>query len=238
MSEQAASDRPYLPGSSRGWMMRFYDPMSRLLGQPRIHRELVDAAGLRPGQQVLEIGCGTGGLLRVVQRRSPGVVAAGLDPDPDALDRARRKLGPSVRLDRGFADVLPQPDASVDHVLSSFMWHHLGVADRPAVLGEIMRVLRPGGRLHLVDISGTGWMHHLLSLRRGRGHGGHGQEGHGHGGHGHGEHGHGEPELELAFDGHEELCEQLRRAGFTDVTATGRDSAAFGRVTFYRATRP
>src|SRR5262249_17731511 len=77
-----------------------------------------------------------------------------LDPDARALDRARRKgerAGLKVRLDRGFADELPYRDAEFDCVLSSFMFHHLGGSDKARMLGEVRRVLKPGGSLHLLD---------------------------------------------------------------------------------------
>jgi ubiquinone/menaquinone biosynthesis C-methylase UbiE len=197
-------------------LLPLYDTLTRLSGLSRVHSELVRRADLQAGQRVLEIGCGTGRLLRLVRRRYPGVDLAGLDPDPDALDRARRTLagpGPLVRLDRGFADALPYPDGGTDRVLSSYMWHHLDPADRSRALREIRRVLRAGGSLHLVDMSGSGPVHGRLARRAH------------HGGHAHG---HDRPQV---------LEAQLREAGFGEVTATERRSLRLGRHTFYRAAR-
>lgn len=154
----APTAREYLPPMGRTWLLPAYDPLSRLLGAGRLHRRLLDQAALRPGTRVLEIGCGTGNLLLLAQRLTPGVVTTGIDPDRAALARARRKArrrGLDVRLDLGYADALPYPDASVDVVLSSLMLHHLPEAQLGPTFHEVQRVLRPGGRLHLLDVAGA-----------------------------------------------------------------------------------
>jgi hypothetical protein len=94
LSLDSGAERRYLPAMGRRWLLPLYDPLTRLAGLPRIHRELVEQADLRAGLRVLEIGCGPGGLLHLVHLRFPDADLAGLDPDPAALARARRKLGP------------------------------------------------------------------------------------------------------------------------------------------------
>lgn len=201
--------RSYLPAMGHRRLLALYEPFTRLVGLPRVHRELLERAELRSGQRVLEIGCGPGTLLRLARSQHPDIDLVGLDPDPDALDRARRRLGIAARLDRGFADALPYPDASVDRVLSSFMWHHLEPADKPAALREIARVLRPGGRLHLVDIAGAGPRHWLLRKRH----------------------------THHSFDRPDDLVTLLRDAGLTDIAVVQRSSRRLGMHAFYRATR-
>lgn len=150
----------YVPGMGHHRLLPLYDPLQRLLGVPAAHRRLVDQASIGPGHRVLEIGCGTGNLALLVKRLHPGTEVVGLDPDPKALGRARRKAGRealAVRLDRGFAEELPYPDASFDRVLSAFMFHHLGPEAKGKALREVRRVLKPGGSVHLLDVgSGTG----------------------------------------------------------------------------------
>ena len=212
VGSSATADRGFLPAMGVRALLPLYEPCTRLLGLPRVHRELVAQAGLRPGLRVVEVGCGPGGLLRMVRRRHPDADLAGLDPDPDALRRARRKVGGrGVQLDRGFADALPYADASCDRGLSSFMWHHLDPADKPAALREIARVLRPGGRLHLVDMTGTDPIHRLLSRRTHR-------------------HTH-------TVDRPDELAAALRAAGFVDVAVAERSGVRLGRHAYYRASR-
>jgi ubiquinone/menaquinone biosynthesis C-methylase UbiE len=150
--------RPYIPAMGRHWMLFLYDPFVRLAGLPRVHGELLDRAGVRPGQRVLEIGCGPGNVLIELGRRVPGAELVGIDPDPAALRRARRKAARRripVRFERAYADELPFPDASFDRVLSSYMLHHLDAEQKAAAMREVRRVLRPGGEVHVLDADGT-----------------------------------------------------------------------------------
>ena len=209
----SGDERPFLPGMSRTWLLPLYDPLTQLLGVRRIHRRLLDQAGVRPGQRVLEIGCGTGNLLLTAKRTQPTATVVGVDPDLTALARAQRKArrrGLAVQLDRGYADELPYADDSVDVVLSSFMLHHVPADRREPAMREVRRVLRRGGALHLVDIGGAtgpadGWI-----ARRAHRH-----------------------ELSQEDVGIPDL---LRRAGFLEVGETGSDvRRPLGRFTFYRA---
>jgi len=154
-----ALKRTYLPAAGSDWALPFYDLITRLTGADRTKRLLLDQAALATSQRVLDIGCGTGTLAVLVKRLHPDVSVVGFDPDPKALARARKKAGRagiSVRFDQGFADELPYPDASFDHVLSSFVFHHLGNEDRAKTLSEVRRVLAPGGSLHLMDMARPG----------------------------------------------------------------------------------
>jgi len=146
--------RRYLPAAGADWLLPLYDPITKLLGMDRVWRALLERAALHAGHTVLDVGCGTGGLAVLAGRLHPGVRWVGLDPDPLALARARRKVrraGVRASLVRGFSDNLPCSSRSCDRVVSSFMFHHLGADDRERTLREAGRVLRPGGRLHLVD---------------------------------------------------------------------------------------
>jgi ubiquinone/menaquinone biosynthesis C-methylase UbiE len=128
----------------------------RLLGFRAALAPLVAQAELRPGHAVLDVGCGTGTLALVILEHHPGVSLIGVDPDPRALARAERKAvqaGVRVRFERGFGDSLAHPDASFDRVFSSMMFHHVPADEKPRVLAEIRRVLRPGGRLEFLDFA-------------------------------------------------------------------------------------
>jgi ubiquinone/menaquinone biosynthesis C-methylase UbiE len=153
----STSRRSFVPGMGVDWLLPLYDPLTRLLGLDDARRELLRQADLRPGHRVLDVGCGTGSLVVLTKVSCQGVDVVGIDPDHTALARAARKarrVGASIQLDRGFSDALDYPEASFDRVLSSFMFHHLERHEKAHTLGEIRRVLKPGGSLHLLDFGG------------------------------------------------------------------------------------
>ena len=149
----------YLPAAGRDWLLPGYDLLTRLMGMPPAYDALIAQAELFDGAQVLEIGCGTGNLTARVHRAHPGAALTGVDPDARALDRARRKIRnhTRVRIERGYAQALPQADQAFDRVLSSMMLHHLDHDVKAAAQAEAFRVLRPGGSMHVVDVVG----HHM-----------------------------------------------------------------------------
>jgi ubiquinone/menaquinone biosynthesis C-methylase UbiE len=162
--------RSYLPAAGKNWTLPLYDPLVKLLGVEGVRTTFLDQAALHTARRVLDIGCGTGTLATLIKRLHPDVEVVGLDPDPDALARAKQKAARaqvSIHLDQGFSDGLPYLDASFDRVLSSFMFHHVWSDQRAKTLKEVRRVLTPGGSLHLVDFVrpeewSAGWCDRLL----------------------------------------------------------------------------
>ncbi|WP_431195922.1 class I SAM-dependent methyltransferase [Mycobacterium camsae] len=157
----------YLPATGHTALLPAYDLISQLMGFDSVYRRLIAQAELADGQHVLEIGCGTGNVIIRAKRSRPGIDAVGSDPDPSILVRARRKAAgmTGIRFDHGYAQRLPYSDGEFDRVFSSMMLHHVGADAKPEVAAEAFRVLRPGGRLHLVDMAGGEHAHHGL-LRR------------------------------------------------------------------------
>lgn len=148
----------FLPAAGHDLFLPLYDPFVSLLGGDRARQKLIDQARLEPGQNILDVGCGTGTLVVLLKQQFPGVQVVGLDPDPRALRRARvkaKRSGVSVQLGQGFADELPYRDDSFDRVFSSFMFHHLEEEDREKTLKEIARVLKAGGSFQLLDFDGN-----------------------------------------------------------------------------------
>ncbi len=149
--------RTYLPAAGRAWLLPLYDPLVRVLGGDSTRTELLAQATIQPNDRILDIGCGTGTLIIRIKRLHPDVEVVGLDPDPQALARGRRKAARatvSIQFDQGFSDELPYPAASFDRVFSSFMFHHLRPDERERTLREVYRVLKAGGFLHLLDFVG------------------------------------------------------------------------------------
>jgi ubiquinone/menaquinone biosynthesis C-methylase UbiE len=146
--------RHFIPAAGWDWLLPLYDPLQAVLRGDSFRRAMLERVDVRPGSRLLDIGCGTGSFVVQVSKLHPEAHVTGLDPDPKALARARRKAdraGVSPKLEQGFSDALPFPDASVDLVFSSFMFHHLRPEEQQATLAEVRRVLRPGGSFQLVD---------------------------------------------------------------------------------------
>ncbi|WP_040631977.1 class I SAM-dependent methyltransferase [Smaragdicoccus niigatensis] len=143
----------YLPAAGHDAFLPFYDVLTKLLGVGRLHRELIEQARLSNGLAVLEIGCGTGNLSQAAKRSTPGLHVTGTDPDPRAIERARKKTT-DITFETAYAQTLPYPTATFDRVLSALMIHHIPEQTRPDVLAEVFRVLKPGGGFHVVDFAG------------------------------------------------------------------------------------
>jgi ubiquinone/menaquinone biosynthesis C-methylase UbiE len=139
---------------------RYYDLLAWLLtlGRERALRErLVDLARLKPGEVILDVGCGTGTLAIAAKRRvgTEGTVH-GIDASPEMIDRAKRKAakaGVDVAFQTGIVEALPFPNARFDAVMSTLMLHHLPKPVRQQCAREMRRVLKPGGRMLAVDFA-------------------------------------------------------------------------------------
>lgn len=123
-----------------------YDWVAPLEHGPRL--EALSLAQIQPGERVLDLGCATGGILtRLQSATGPQGLAVGVDLSAKMLRRAR-----GLRVQ---ADVrhLPLRDSGLDVVFSSYLLDLLPLADIPAAMSEIYRVLRPGGRVVLLNMT-------------------------------------------------------------------------------------
>ena len=102
---------------------------------------------------LLDLACGNGRFLSQVLRAYPRLMATGLDLSPTYTEAARQRLKPWRQVDilHEAAEAMPIADASLDMVVSIFLFHELPPRVRPVVLSEIQRVLKPGGALILAD---------------------------------------------------------------------------------------
>ena len=135
-----------------------YDLVNRVISLGLDHswrRRTVQALRLAPGARVLDVATGTGDLAIEIARASTASVV-GLDPSQGMLEIGRRKvaarqLTERVELVCGSAEALPFPDHSFDAACMAFGIRN--VPDRPRALRELARVLRPSGRLAILELS-------------------------------------------------------------------------------------
>lgn len=152
-----AGDELETTGKTISWA-RFYDLFVRLLFSGKVQvmmRSTVQLANIQPGEKVLDIGCGTG-TLAILAKQTGGqsVEIYGRDAAPEMIEHAREKARQQkvdVDFQPGLAEAIQFPDETFDLVMNSLMMHHLPADLREKALVEMYRVLKPGGRLLVVD---------------------------------------------------------------------------------------
>jgi 2-polyprenyl-3-methyl-5-hydroxy-6-metoxy-1,4-benzoquinol methylase len=146
----------FIPALRFDVLTPLFDPVAALFVRDRtMKRRVIGLAAIAGGEQVLDVGCGTGTLAIAAARAAPAVRVTGLDADDAILARARRKAesaGHDIDFDQGMSNALPYADASFDLVLSTLFFHHLPDEAKHETAAESMRVLRPGGRLVVGDL--------------------------------------------------------------------------------------
>ncbi len=118
-------------------------------------RMVIELAKIKPGDKVLDVGCGTGSLtLTAKTSAGPGGAVYGLDASPEMIETARKKAkqaGADVTFDLALVEKLPYPDATFDVVVSRLVIHHLPDDLKRKAFAEIFRVLKPGGHFLVAD---------------------------------------------------------------------------------------
>ena len=213
--------RRYVPGLAFHALTPLYDRVLRVIfDEAGLKGRLLDQAALAAGQRVLDLGCGTGTLLRLIHEREPGAGAFGVDGDSRMVGRARAKLhtaGATPHVVVALAQEMPLAARSFDRILSTLFFHHLPTATKPAVLQEAFRVLRPRGELHVMDFGRpSGWPRWTIFT------------------------------FLRAFDGLDHTADnaqgllprRMEEAGFEDVQEVARIDTLVGTMAYYRARRP
>lgn len=152
-------------GSTRGWVMNlgwrydllvwFFDTFLLHGTLRKLRQTTADMAQLYVGEAVLDVGCGTGALALVAcQCVGARGRVCGIDPGSRQVARARSKAqraGLPIDFQVGVIEQLAFPDHPFDVVLSTLVMHHLPDDLKRLGLAEMVRVLKPGGRLVIVD---------------------------------------------------------------------------------------
>jgi demethylmenaquinone methyltransferase / 2-methoxy-6-polyprenyl-1,4-benzoquinol methylase len=138
---------------------RSYDRVATVLslGQdPRWRRALVDAIDASPADRVLDVATGTGMVAKALHDRF-GCAVVGLDQSPDMLGIARTRDGVFEDIVEGRAEQLPFDDAAFEHLTFTYLLRY--VDDPAATMRELARVVKPGGRIAMVEfgLPGGAW---------------------------------------------------------------------------------
>ena len=146
----------------------FFEPILLLGKQAEYDRQIVTLLELHNSGRVLDLGCGTGVLTRLIADQldaEAGGLSVGIDAAAKMIQVARKKRGNEIcRFDVIAAEDLPYEDGSFDAVVSSLFFHHVDLDLKTKALAEAWRVLRPQGKLVIADMHiPTTWMGALVS---------------------------------------------------------------------------
>ncbi|HUY68949.1 MAG TPA: methyltransferase domain-containing protein [Alphaproteobacteria bacterium] len=126
-------------------------------GEITFRKMIMGKAELQLGETVLDIGCGTGSLAIAAKRKiGPAGSMHGIDASPQMIARAKKKAksaGVDVSFKVALVQELPFADGHFDVVLSTMMFHHLSRTARQQCATQIKRVLKPGGKVLVVDFA-------------------------------------------------------------------------------------
>jgi ubiquinone/menaquinone biosynthesis C-methylase UbiE len=154
------TDEDRIMRSQMEQMVGSYDSYMRkmTLGRERALREMtVNLAQVKPGDCVLEVGCGTGTLTLAAKRQAgPSGKVYGIDVIPGMIELSRRKAEQAqadIPFQLGSIDDIPFPAVQFDAVMCSFMIFHMSEMVRRKGITEIYRVLKPQGRLLVLDLA-------------------------------------------------------------------------------------
>jgi ubiquinone/menaquinone biosynthesis C-methylase UbiE len=146
----------------------FFEPILLLGKQAEYDCKIVSLLDIQPSDRVLDLGCGTGVLCRMIADRldaAAGGMAVGIDAAGEMIRVARKKReNAACRFEAMAAEELSFQDASFDAVVSSLFFHHVQLDLKARALSEAHRVLKPGGKLVIADMHiPTTWMGWLVS---------------------------------------------------------------------------
>jgi ubiquinone/menaquinone biosynthesis C-methylase UbiE len=156
-------ERPFTPPLGTGDTEDYDRAIRRWTRELRWRGAMLDLLAPRPGEAIVDVGCGTGSFAILLKKQHPQILVAGIDPDAQALGIARAKAsreGVDIDWRQGFADALPAESA--DAVTSSLVFHQVPLAGKRSTMVAMHRALKPGGRLVLADYGRQAGLMRLL----------------------------------------------------------------------------
>jgi ubiquinone/menaquinone biosynthesis C-methylase UbiE len=209
---------PIYPALITSRLTRIYDPFIRIfIPEMQIKRDLIETAHISGGQQVLDLGAGSGTLAIMVKQAHPDARVVALDSDPEILSIARRKasrFGVELSFEPGNVVSLPFSDQSFDRVISSLVMSLLDRETKQLAIQEACRVLKADGEIAIADFSRpqTRWGRMVSPLVR---------------------------RFEPIADNLDGLIPVLiRQAGFINVVEPRRYNTLFGTITILSGCKP
>jgi len=140
-----------------------YDTLSHvydlwgILTESRARKRAIELAAIQDGQNILEVAVGTGLAFKEIVKKNPTGTNVGIDLSDGMLAKAKNKLasvsGANYSLAKGTAFDLSAPSGSIDLLMNSYMFDLIAYEDMDKVLAEFKRVLKPGGKLVLVNMT-------------------------------------------------------------------------------------
>ena len=145
----------YIPALSFDFLTPFYDTAVKWTTRETVFKEkLVRQIEISPNGRLLDLACGTATLTVALERKFPKAEIHGLDGDEQILATARRKAataGAEINFTKAFSTAMPYADEFFHCVVTSLFFDHLTRENKKKTLLEILRVLKPNGRLHVAD---------------------------------------------------------------------------------------
>jgi len=139
-------------------MYDFYSSVYDLWGtltEGKARDRAIELAGIQEGDVILDVAAGTGLMLEKIAPVNPNGRITGIDISDGMLDKARQKLSkyPNVELKSASAQKIPFSDNHFDILFNSYMFDLLSIEMMPSILNEFKRVIKPGGRLVMVNMT-------------------------------------------------------------------------------------
>ena len=150
-------ERTFVPALGWHFLTPLYDPVIRMLTRERLWRTaLVEQIDPRPGQTILDVGCGTGSLAILLKQAQPLARMVGLDPDANVLARAAAKAssaGVEIEWRQGFARDAAGLGTRFDKSVSSMVFHQVPLEEKRAGLEAMAEATASGGEVHIADFA-------------------------------------------------------------------------------------